>query len=159
LERRKYSQPFCGTCMSRSMHQLFTGVPVSGATEEAVRILGPLYRAFDLQNRMIGSPAHIVTGNRFHSLDEIYLAGLSALSRDDDDTRAEAERCFGLLTDQAPHFGEGFFQAARLAARRGDTDRAAALMGEAVRLAPDHALYRSELETLGSRLSAAVAEA
>ena len=46
LRRRKYSQKFCESCMSRSMHQLFTGVPSEGAAKEAASVLGPLLRCF-----------------------------------------------------------------------------------------------------------------
>jgi predicted O-methyltransferase YrrM len=94
----------------------------------------------------------VLIENRYQRIDELYQAGLQALTRDNEEGRREAERCFALLTAHAPRFGEAFFQAARLAEKRGDTARAAQLMGEAVRLTPDHALYKSEFETLRSRL-------
>src|SRR5262249_16443438 len=43
LTARKYRQPFCGTCMARNLHLVYTGVPADGLEAEAVRVLGPLY--------------------------------------------------------------------------------------------------------------------
>ncbi len=79
LQRRKYGQAFCTTCMSHGMHQLFTGVPTKGAVEQAHSVLGPIYGAFEAENKMIGNPDYVVLHNAFRRLDDVYHAGLAAL--------------------------------------------------------------------------------
>ena len=144
LESLRYQQTFCQTCMSRNMHLVYTGVPAPGIDEEAVRVLGPTYAAFLRQNAEIGAEDTVYLEDRFVSVEDVYRRGLDALSLGDAGL-GEADTCFAALVDGAPEFGEGFFQAARTAERRGDMDRARTLMREAVRLAADHTGYKEEL--------------
>jgi hypothetical protein len=147
LTARKYRQPFCGTCMARNLHLLYTGVPAAGLEEEAIRVLGPLYDQFQEQNLKIGHPDYVVLDGELRLKDEVYGFGLEAL-RLGDEGLGEAEKYFNALVDGAPEFAEGFFQAARVAERQHAQDRARSLMAEAVRLFPTHDIYVSEMRRM-----------
>jgi MoaA/NifB/PqqE/SkfB family radical SAM enzyme len=149
LRRRKYSHDFCGTCMKRNLHLLYTAVPSVGLEQEAERVLGPLYSEFLEENRKIGSFDYVIFDNAFLSKDEAYQRGMDAL-RAGGKKLDEAEAYFDALVSYTPEFGEGFFQAARIAEKKGAMTRARALMAEAARLAPDHDLYRKEFIRLTS---------
>src|SRR5262249_35027221 len=137
LTARKYRQPFCGTCMARNLHLLYTAVRANGLDAEAARVLGPLYREFNEQNRKIGHPDYVVLDGELRSKDDVYRLGTEAL-RLGDEGLCEAEKYFNALVEGAPEFAEGFFQAARVAERRGSAEVASTLMAEAVRLHPSH---------------------
>lgn len=143
LRQRKYGHDFCGTCMKRNLHLLYTAVPSAGIEREAERVLGPLYSEFLEENRKIGSSDYVIFDNAFLSKDEAYRRGIEALHRGGSKLD-EAETYFNALVCYTPEFGEGFFQAARIAERKGAMTRARELMAEASRLAPDHDLYRKE---------------
>lgn len=147
LARAKYSHAFCETCMSRSMHQMFTGVPSPSLTTEATRVLGPLYRAFLDQERQIDDPDMIVVDGNFVRVQEVYDRAMGLLRTGE---LAQAEAYCVALVEQAPAFGEGFFHAARLAEHRGERQEAIRLMSAAVRLVPEHAPYVEDLQRLQS---------
>lgn len=147
LEKARYGHSFCSSCMSRSMHMMYTAVSTPGIEAEAARVLGPLYKQFQEEDSLIGRPDYIVWENELHPILEVYNIGLAALSLGEEGL-STAERCFETLVDEVPTFGEGIFQAARIAERRGNKDRALHLVEDAVRLAPGHALYAEELARL-----------
>lgn len=147
LTRAKYGHSFCDSCMSHSMHQMYTGIPSPSLIAESARILGPLYQAFLEQERGIDDPDRIVVDGKFVRIQEIYDRAMAKLGTGE---LAQAEAYFTALVDQAPTFGEGFFHAARLAEHRGEREAAIRLLSEAVRLLPDHAPYVEDLQRLQS---------
>ncbi|GIK80203.1 MAG: hypothetical protein BroJett024_13080 [Alphaproteobacteria bacterium] len=144
LRQRKYAHDFCGTCMKRNLHMLYTAVPSAGIEKEAEAVLGPLYSAYLAETRRTG---YVMFEGQSIPKDEAYRRGMEALRRGGRSLDV-AEAYFNALIKDTPEFGEGFFQAARIAERKGALDRARTLMAEASRLAPDHELYRAEAQRL-----------
>lgn len=144
LRRRKYGHDFCATCMKRNLHMLYTAVPSAGIEQEAEAVLGPLYSAFLQEARRTGC---VIFKGQSIPKDEAYRRGMAALRRGGRSLDM-AEAYFNALIQYTPEFGEGFFQAARIAEKKGALDRARALMAEASRLAPEHELYRAEARRL-----------
>jgi hypothetical protein len=147
LTARKYRQPFCETCMARNLHLVYTAVSTAGLEEEATRVLGPLYQEFQEQNRRIGNPDYVVLDGELRLKNEVYQLGIEALQHGNEGLD-DAFKLFNALVEGAPEFAEGFFQAGRVAERRGSLVRACSLMAEAVRLLPTHDLYRNELQRM-----------
>lgn len=147
LKRAKYSHSFCETCMSRSMHMMYTGVSSNGLMQEAATVLGPLYKKYQEEEAHLTDPDLIVWDGQFRTIQDVYDEGVQALGIGKDGL-LDADRHFTALARQAPTFGEGLFQAARVAEQLGEQQRALFLMAEAARLAPDLTLYRTEFERL-----------
>ncbi|MCQ3943019.1 MAG: hypothetical protein DPW22_07360 [Alphaproteobacteria bacterium] len=113
-------------------------------SKEAEAVLGPLYSAYLAETRRTG---YVMFEGQSIPKDEAYRRGMEALRRGGRSLDV-AEAYFNALIKDTPEFGEGFFQAARIAERKGALDRARTLMAEASRLAPDHELYRAEAQRL-----------
>jgi len=146
LTHKKYGHDFCNTCMSRSMHQMYTGVASPSLTAEAVNVLGPLYQEFLTEEQCLNDPESIVWDGRFVRVGEIYDSAMHELNENGD--IAKAQGYFDALTEQMPNFGEGFFHAARIAEHFENKDKALTLMAEAVRLSPGHQPYSDDLQRL-----------
>lgn len=140
LKQRKYSHPYCGTCMNSHVNKLYIGHDRQRRQEAAVAALGPLYQAFLTETQRLGDGDYVVVDNQFLPKIEAYEAAMKAMSEGRD---SDAETLFDALTSGAPDFGEGFFQAGQLAMKQGDRRKALSLYAEAAQLAPHHDGYQA----------------
>lgn len=145
LRKLKYSHPYCGTCMNSHVNKLYTGDNRQQRDEAAVAALGPLFRAYLDEARLVGSADAVVVDNRFITIMDAYHAGMKAMS---EERLADAETYFTALVSGALEFGEGFFQAGQLAMKQGDRRKALTYYAEASRLDPTHEGYRKSWEAL-----------
>lgn len=150
LRARKYAHPFCGTCMSNHVNKLYIGIGTRERNERAVEILGPLFEAYLEENAIVNDPDHVVFEDALVTKDEIYQRAMSAIGRGPEGLE-EAQACLSALMDQAPDFGEGYFQAGRLAISQGDKEKAEDLLARAVALAPDNPNYAAALAGVTQR--------
>jgi len=149
LAQRKSEHSFCTDCTAHHVDQIYNHVEPEVLHEEAARVLGPLYAAYRRQTQHLGQPDYVILDDQFLHRDAAYKRLLAALSLGDEG-RSAAEKYAAALVRGAPEFGEGYFQAARLAAARGDHAKGLALLQQAVKMTPEHAGYRAELdEVLG----------
>ncbi|MBA4191439.1 MAG: hypothetical protein C0467_25955 [Planctomycetaceae bacterium] len=152
IEQAKAAHPFCGDCTAHHIDQIYNCVEPAVLHEEAAAVLGPVYSAYRSQTQYLGHPDYVVLGDAFLHRDVVYARLLESLTLGQAG-RDEAERCASALVDGAPDFGEGFFQAGRLAASRGERVRAEQLLARAVALTPGHDGYRAEWESVAGTTS------
>lgn len=149
IEVQKNSHPFCATCMEHKMHMMYTGCIPEAMHQEAAEVLGPYYKEWRDASRFLGDRDVIVINNQFITVQEAYDRGVKLLQLGEKGY-GDAEKVFSTLMDMAPHFGEGFFQGARVALAEGRLSDALARVRKAVALAPGHEGYRAELSLIDS---------
>ncbi len=80
VEAAKYDHPFCNTCMNLHINKLYTGMYSAEQNEAAAEVLGPIFRTYLDESRLIGDPDFVVLNNAFKTKMEVYERGMAAMS-------------------------------------------------------------------------------
>jgi hypothetical protein len=147
IEKSKYDHPLCGPCMEHQVNKIFTGMHTPERNEEAVAVLGPIYRSYLEETRNLGQTGYVAIDGMLLNVEHVYALGMAALSRGKAGWE-QARRYFDVLVSGSPEFGEGFYQSAALAEREGNLSLAMQHAREAVRQLPDNSNYAALLQRL-----------